>query len=184
MKNSGVDALADIVGKRYIVGLELSIFRYNKKKSMVFSSDLGQLEMVYPYVFEIDKDVDWGSISLPDDYLNNIMTDNKTCNFLSPENFAFSENGSRTATKDFRVLVDDLVGKIPKNEMLHLISTSTLMLADFISYPIGYEYLKKRYKRYGELNFTYQLNGYLHIRISKSPKIPYILNTGSRGKVT
>lgn len=168
MANSGIDALANIVISDYVNNLNLSLFKLDTRRSRLFARKDKVLVLVYPYVKSHKVQGSNQKVILSDAYLKMLLTDNKSCLFISADNFSLSSDTSRIATQDFRILIDDLVGRIPKQEMLHAATITSLMLAGLIEYSIGYKYLTKRYEKYGKLNFVYQANGYLHLRISKS----------------
>lgn len=101
-------------------------------------------------------------------YVDIIMEDVREKRFIKIDNFAFNNDYSRIASKDFRVLVDDLNGNVPRDVLLHVASVATLMLSNKLEIPIGYDYITEFMKKYGYTEFKYNSNGYLHITLKEN----------------
>lgn len=167
--------LVRIVSSEFLSQLNLSIQHYNSRKLALFKN--------YNYdktitLFSVEN-VDQIQISqeILDNYLDILLESDVSRRFISEDNFCFSKDGTKLATKDLRILIDDLKGIIPKEEMLHIASIASLMLGGLIEYPVGYDYIKDIMLKYGYTEFSYQDNGYLHITIKENQKYkPSILN--------
>lgn len=96
-----------------------------------------------------------------------LLENSKNKRFISQENFCFNMDGTKLATKDFRILIDDFNGNIPKELLLHVGSIAFCMLTGIIDYPIGYDYIKSIMLRYGETEFFHFSEAYLHITIGR-----------------
>lgn len=119
-------------------------------------------------MFEVENSLKiLNNVKLKEQY-QDIILDNSETHFLNVDNFAFNRDGTKVATKDFRVLVDDLNGSVTREEMLHVISIASLMLSGLIEYPIGSDYIRGILGKYGYTEFTFQENGYLHITINSA----------------
>lgn len=160
------NSISKVVVEDYIRNFDLTIqylsskgiFGYNKNKELVT-------------LFEFDNSSDIiNNLNDRTNYINTIL-DFRSKKFMNINNFCFNKDGTRIATKDFRILVDDTRGAIPREEQLHIISVATLMLSGIIEYPIGCDFIKTKMKKYGLTDFIYQENGYLHIKIDKKEDI-------------
>lgn len=103
-----------------------------------------------------------------ENYLNTLLDYNDEVRFMDENNFIFSKDESKIATRNLRVLVDSKKGLVPKEVLMHVASIASLMLADVIDYSTGYLHILDFMKRYGYAEFRYQAEGYLHIKINKS----------------
>lgn len=103
-----------------------------------------------------------------DKYLSILTDDSGNPIFMNSENFAFSKTSSRMATVDFRVFINDLTGKVPKDVRMHIGSLCVMMLSGKLEYPIGYDSILRALKKYGVPIFNYRSSGYIHLTIDNS----------------
>ena len=104
-----------------------------------------------------------------------ILLDASTNNraFINIENFLFSDDTRRIISRDGRILVYDHLGNVPQDIMLNISSVAVLVLSGICDPVIGYDYINFIMLRYGIAEFTFQMNGYLHIRLGHKPVMQY-----------
>lgn len=118
-------------------------------------------------------------------YIQVLMSPGKTGKvFLDPGNFIISKD--RVVSRDYRLLVHDHKGNIPEDIMLNMSSVALLMLSGKCDQARGYAYINEMLKRFGKVEFTFQMNGYMHIEIGRDPVMQYrsyatSLGTPSKG---
>lgn len=160
-----LDGISNIVVEHYLENLNLTIQYMTSRRALFGSSRLKEIETLFNI---INPKVLLSDNGVKDKFVEVLLEANKNKRFIHVDNFSFSKAGNKIATRDFRILVDDLNGTVPRNELLHLASVATMMLSNIIEYPIGYDYIQTIMKKYGYTNFRYQGNGYLHITIGDS----------------
>lgn len=170
-----LNALSNIVVDDYLLSLDLSIYKYNKG---LFKSGIVE-------VLKVDNNIDLISdSSLFAEYLKIILNPDEGIKFMNPNNFAFTDDMSRIASFDFRILIDDLTGKVTKEELLHIATISSLMLSGKIDIPIGYQMIIDCLEKKGQVTQSYSSSGYLHIQINQrtflTPKLSSLLNSKSK----
>jgi hypothetical protein len=166
--------LSRIIDKEYLTRLDFSVQQF-KAKGLFCRTRMKEVETIF-YVHDPTL-----LINL-ENYKNNfieVMFENSDRKkFLNVNNFNFSRDGTKIATVDFRVLVDDLSGKVSKEELLHIASIASMMLTGIIEYPIGYSYIIDFMKKHGYTEFTFQENGYLHIKLNPVKPFDWIWPPG------
>lgn len=103
---------------------------------------------------------------LGEQYISDIL-DTSEVKFMNINNFAFDSTRTRLASKDFRVVIDDLKGRVPKNELLHVATICTLMLSGKLEAPIAREHIISFMRKYGYIHFEYSENGYVYVFIDR-----------------
>lgn len=159
-----VDQLAKIVIEDYVKTIDFSLQYYKKG---LFGINMERSKNIKT-LFKVkdSSEVTMNSDTLKK-YIDILMQTDPEYKFMTIDNFAFSEDKHRIATMDFRILVDDLSGKVPKWILLHAASIATAMLSGLLEYAIGYDHIVSMMDRYGYTKFSYQSNGYLRLVISK-----------------
>lgn len=120
-------------------------------------------------VFEVPK-ISQQLLKEPENQLNyqNILLDvSDGIKFIDDLNFLFTNEKNRGASKNFRILVDDLIGTVPEEAMKHVMSVCACMCAGIIEFPIGHDHIIEFMKKYGYADFTYAANGNIRIDIKK-----------------
>lgn len=165
-----------IVDKDFLSSYDLSIQTFNVKRTFGFATgvDERQVETVFDI---LDSNEFIEDLRRKEILVNMFLQQQKNKIFINVGNFVVSNDGHSIATKDFRILIDDLSNKASRQDMLYCCSVAALMVADVITYPVGSDLIKCVMKKYGYSSFTYQANGYIHIKIEKdlafktSPKL-------------
>jgi hypothetical protein len=157
--------ISEIVDEEFIRTFDLSIQEFQPKR--LFASkqrfvDIQTLFEINDVTKQLHDEVLW------ENFIDTILEHSNNKKFISIDNFCFSKDRTKVATKDFRILIDDLSGKIPKDEMLHVATIASLMLAGKFNIVHGYDYIMDIMKKYGYTSFSYQGKGYLHVSLGNS----------------
>jgi len=88
--------------------------------------------------------------------------------FMDPSNFYYSDKQDRIASKDFRVLIHDFVGDVPQDVLSNAASVALLMLTGKCDQATGYNYIRNLLMKYGKAEFTFQMNGFLHVSVNNN----------------
>lgn len=152
---------------------DLSLYELKSSKSLSF----GRPNTEQPQIIE-----KLGKIMSPEqmlivkeNYLK-ILLDYETKNkvFIGKTNFLFTEDYSKIMSKDSRILVYDHRGNVPKDVMLNIASVALMMLSGNCDQILGYAYIQSVMRQYGKADFTFQMNGYLHIKLGENePTLKY-----------
>lgn len=169
--------LSKIVEEDFIFSLNLSLqeFKFKPRVNLKtwFTKDISDVMRIdEPQEILLNNDFKKSFIEI-------LMEGGFTHKFIHVDNFSFSSDSSKIATKDFRILIDDLKGTVPKDVKLNIASVAAMMLSGIIQYPIGYDYITDKMKKFGYTSFEYQGNGYLHITIA--PKLRAIKPVNTEG---
>lgn len=114
-----------------------------------------------------------------DNYMQ-VLMDDKTSNlaFIDINNFLITKDKSKILSKDGRILIYDVSGNIPEDALLNVATVALMMLSGNCDQVIGYAYIASIMKVYGSTDFTFSMNGYMHIRVGKDPKMQYRSTVG------
>jgi hypothetical protein len=156
--------LSEIVLDSYLRSFDLSIQQFQYNPAFGFRKRFRNIETVIKANDPAKLVLDGKLLKY---YQDTLMDPGLYKKFLHIDNFCFSKDRQKLATKDFRVLLDDLSGVVPRDELLNAASIASLMLSGAIEYPIGHDYILEMMKRYGYAEFTYISKGYIHISIDK-----------------
>jgi hypothetical protein len=167
--------ISEIVSEDFILSFDFSIQKYQPGWVFGFPNRFKDVETI----FELkDATEVLNKEDLLEFYVDEIMDKPYKRRFMHIDNFCFSKDRTKVATKNFRILIDDLSGKVPRDELLHIASIASLMLSGKLEYTIGYDYICDIMKKYGYTKFTFQENGYLHIDLGNRLKGPKYKGTG------
>lgn len=155
---------------------DLRLYRLDPKRTPWFSKPVERQPKI------IEK---LGGFMTPDqlrlveeNYMNILLDwDTKNKAFLNTRNFLFSSDDSKIISKDGRVLVYNHYGNIPKDIMLNIASVALMMLSGNCNQAVGYDYIRTVMMKYGNAEFTFQMNGYLHIKLGEKPEMQYKATT-------
>lgn len=154
--------LSEIVSEQFIRSFDLSVQQFQYDSIFGFRKRFRDIETILEVnnnpIFLMDE-------NLLKNYQEILMEPSVYKKFMHIDNFCFSKDNSKLATKDFRVLIDDLSGSVPRDELLNVASIASLMLSGYIDYTIGYDYIIEIMKKYGYTEFTFQERGYIHIKL-------------------
>lgn len=158
---ANLNRISSIVDENYVNKLDLTIMRVIPSK--IFENPKSkQVETL----FRVQNNQDILNDADMLDMFRKIILKEDEINFISLNNFAFSKDLKKLATKDMHIMIDNKLSKnIPEEEMLHLATVASMMLTNMIDYYFGYEYILKRIKRYGHVEFRYHSNGILNLII-------------------
>jgi hypothetical protein len=172
VENKGI---SEIVNEEFIRSFDFSIQQFYNKGLFGFRKQFSDIKTL----FEL-KDASQIFISEQnlEDYLDILFEPSTSKKFMNIDNFCFSKDRTKIATKDFRILIDDLSGIVPKDEMLNIATVASLMLSGHLEYAIGYDYIVDVMKKYGYTTFTFQEKGYIHINLGDNIDAPKYKRTG------
>lgn len=154
--------LSEIVFEEFIHSFDFSVQQFQLRGLFGFRKQFRDIKTLFELKDSNELFTDEKKL---EEYIDILFEDSGTKKFMSIDNFCFSKDRTKIATKDFRILIDDLSGIVPKDEMLHIATIASLMLSGGIEYPIGYDYIVSVMKKYGYTTFTFQEKGYLHINL-------------------
>lgn len=154
--------ISNVINDKFILTYDLSLYKYNRN---MFKRSINQL-----FYVNDGENFMINSQNL-NNYINIILDTTDYIKFMNPNNFAFNEDFHRIASFDFRILIDDLTGKVTKEDLLHIASISSLILSGKIDVPIGYQHIIDYLEKKGEVVQNFSLNGYMHIKILKKTNL-------------
>lgn len=155
---------------------DLRLYRLNLKRSFLFSKPIESQPKI---IEQLGGFMTPDQLKLVEENYIKILLDWESKNkaFINTENFLFSSDDSKIISRDGRVLVYSHYGKVPKDIMLNIASVALMMLSGNCDQAIGYDYVRTVMKNYGFAEFTFQMNGYLHIKLGENPKMQYRATT-------
>jgi hypothetical protein len=156
---NGKTGLSEIVSSEYIKNFDLTLQCFE-------NIGLFGAEKRVKTIMEIDDPLDVLNSDVIKESFENVLFESiSRKRFINVENFCFTRDGTKCATKDLRILINDNRGDIPREMLLHIASIAASMLTGIIEYPIGYDYISNYMEKYGKTTFSSLGKGYLHINV-------------------
>lgn len=164
------------IGRDFLFQYDLSLFEYIYKSNL-FKKKNQEIEMKEKFSVKDTRSF-LESKNLMDNYVNVLMEKPKGNKLaFNKGEFIISDKGDSLMSKDGRILVHSHKGNIPKDILLNVSTVALLMLSGNIEYTRGYDYIKEILSVYGQTEFLFQMNGYLHIENGIVQKINYKSST-------
>jgi hypothetical protein len=165
------------IGPDFLDPYNLCLYDYSIKKKRLFRTD--KLRETKKPIFDVGDNIQFTKDKLiMYDYCRILMDDTQVNKFsINLDNFIFSDDDSTLASKDYRIIIKDFTGDVPNHILLHLSTVALMLLSGNCEQSMAYDYINIIMRKYGKVEFTFQFNGYLHIKIGEIPKYNYKAST-------
>lgn len=156
--------LFKITSDRLLSDIDMTVFSYDRG---FFSGIAGRSKLIYEVTNS--NDILMNPI-VKETYFKLFLDLNVGIVHIHEDNFGYDISGHRLATKDFRVFVNDLTKKVPKQILISVGTHILYALSGHFDVMRCNDHIRELLKSYGNPVLFYHGMGYLHIDICNNKK--------------